>query len=844
MKLRHFLIVLGIVAALVGLFLNPPWEKEAPRPQKPEPAKKEPGVVPPKKTELDVDAALEPEDKEEPVPETKEEEPEPEPEPEEDTSDGIARYQKEDDGRRPVNEPDLAGNVSAASWRQPEALQRRLASKIRVQLKDCSQAKVTAVLKDPENRLAITQWEFINRSDPKRLGELMRNSDLRKELTPFLNDLRWLSSFVYDGEMKNAEVALQIMYELRKADPKMDEEILRDGQKSEAGLKRRVAGAIAAEFARQGWYGDGPTLTPEEIREMKQNGMPLLAVGGRRSKDRQDVFHNARERYLYFAESIDKELLNGSFATLPGWLLRFPCGWKGNMAWGSATSMRWERDNCAAPARAYLGMAFQVNYLPTNVFGDSIFTDYYYQPFQPIYNGEHAHLVRDVGGVCGSLSHFGASTACANGVPAFTMGEPGHCAYAVYVDDVWVPSNSVSEKRSPHWGVYGDYTWGALEMMTAMYQDGQLTRDAQMVASMGSMLMNQKQTVRGLSLMELSATMQPLNAEIWNRYVMAATASLRKNIKKWQEVNSFLCSSIAPRFPGRCAALLRERIYPSLLAAVRPPKKKLELFKQYFDFIRQDEKSEWKMEPLFDAQYDSLDRSQPAKLDYFKMAIDTAAQKTDFAAAVTWAICKAHGESKLYAKRVMEMVKEAQAASPRPDLVAAAVVRAGELLGDYEMAHLNDGKYPVEEVKMPDFGKPTGNLISDKAKIVLSEYPREMATMLQHSDALTPKGGLIASASGKHQTITVEFDKPATIGTIVIVPQTNGKDYRAWQLSVFDGKQWKPYMSLPDAQDKDHFKITFERQAPRAKAIRIDSGENQSIGINFKALLIYDNKKS
>ena len=33
------------------------------------------------------------------------------------------------------------------------------------------------------------------------------------------------------------------------------------------------------------------------------------------------------------------------------------------------------------------------------------------------------------------------------------------------------------------------------------------------------------------------------------------------------------------------------------------------------------------------------------------------------------------------------------------------------------------------------------------------------------------------------------------------------------------------------------------RSHPMAKFIRIDSGEDQLVGINFKAILVYDNKK-
>ena len=38
-------------------------------------------------------------------------------------------------------------------------------------------------------------------------------------------------------------------------------------------------------------------------------------------------------------------------------------------------------------------------------------------------------------------------------------------------------------------------------------------------------------------------------------------------------------------------------------------------------------------------------------------------------------------------------------------------------------------------------------------------------------------------------------------------------------------------------------RICIKRSHPTAKFIRIDSGEDQLVGINFKAVLVYDNKK-
>ena len=71
----------------------------------------------------------------------------------------------------------------------------------------------------------------------------------------------------------------------------------------------------------------------------------------------------------------------------------------------------------------------------------------------------------------GALSNLGASAAMANGIPATTMGEPGHCAYAVKIDDTtWQPSYSLSWKRGMHTSFH-EGSWPGLMITEACFRD-------------------------------------------------------------------------------------------------------------------------------------------------------------------------------------------------------------------------------------------------------------------------------------------------------------------------------------------------------------------------------------
>ncbi len=752
-----------------------------------------------------------------------------------------------------MSEESFTGKLTGANWRQPQTLEKRLAGRIRSRLKGTDPQRVQEFIKQPENRLMLAQWELINRSDVKALGQLMRDADTCKDLSTLLNDLPWVSSFVYDGEMEKPEIALAMVHHFRQADPNMDQDhltegrrVLANGKVARPGLKRRVAAAVAVEFTRNGWYGEEKALTQEEQRVLRDTGIPIPKQAG--SREKKDIYRLARERYLFFAESISQELLNDDFEALPDWLLHFPCGWKGDSPFGTASTMRWLRDNVAAPAEAYRGMAYQVPYLPTNIFGDSIHGSYYYQPFDVLYPGNFAKETRDVGAVCGGLSHFGTSSACANGVPAITMGEPGHCAYAVYSKGEWHPCNSISEDHHPHWKTWGSNEWSALTMMSAMYEDGARTRDAQLICTLASVLAAHKNPVNALKLYELSVVLQPLNSPVWNFYIATASKSLNRQPRKWLGVNEFVCSAVAPGHPEMCASFLTDNIYPAMLPVLKSDKQKMQAFQDYFNSLTTNEKNEWDIGKLLDLQYGSLGKALPRRLEYLRLVVTTAAKKPEFSPAITWALRTAYKENKRLGERVLALVDEAAKDSSKKALVDAAVIRAGEELGDADLVHRYSQPYlaqPDSARKLPGFERPEGNLVSADGYVQLAKYHPDQSSVIRHASALTEKGGQIRSDAGKHQPVTLVLPKATRIGAIVIIPEGGTKEYRQWKLEIStDGKSWRTVTDLPEAQEKPLVRLVFKRNSPTARYIRIDSGENQAIGINFRALLVYDNKKA
>lgn len=757
----------------------------------------------------------------------------------------------------PVNEKNYQGKIRDNRWKNVKALKKQLTNSLRGGLRSTKQEDVMAYIALPENRLALAQWHLLNLADLDKLSKLMKDSNTCKALGALLNDLPWITGFLYDGEVKNVTDTLAILDHLRRCDPNMDKVEMTEGRrKSDAkkgdtlndiNIKKRIAGAVAAEYGRNGWYGGNQReMTAAELKEYKDIlGIVPPKQNGRKGK--KDPYRLARERYLFMSEGVDKRLYNSKFYTTPDWLLRFICGWKGDSGFGTVSTMKWLRENVSAPSGSYLGMGGQVPYRPLNIFGDMIFGAHYYQPFAAIYPDNLSKMTRDIGAVCGGVSHFGASAANANGIPAMTMGEPGHCAYTVYHEGKWHACNSIFPEKFPHWSFWGKSNWSTLTTYTTMYQAGARTRNAQLISTLADVLSsdsgNYSGVTKALRLYELSVSMQPLNRGVWNNYVDTAARGLKKRPKQWLAVNDFLCKSMAPESPESCASVLIERIYPAMLSTFTHRSQALEAYTSYFKALKKQEQNVWDIEALLNLQFAGIAKSEVERMKYYSVIAETCSKKPEFALAINWLLKTAHKQKITEGRKALKIVEKMRELSPNKRLIDAAIIRSAEELGNIELFKKYSKPYLKADGHDMNMHFPQYQLISNDATISLGSYHEDQAPIVNHAAALTQKGGHIQSEGGKHQKVTVVLPKLKRIKAITIVPNGGLSGYWEWNIeSSKDGKTWETVIELPDRSKKPHITIEFNRKMITAKYIRIDSGSNQTQGINFKAILIYDNK--
>lgn len=127
-------------------------------------------------------------------------------------------------------------------------------------------------------------------------------------------------------------------------------------------------------------------------------------------------------RYFFFRQSEREGRLHPNYPNLRPWEIRFLAGnsWDDESLWwlSRRINLPWDQYGWACWAAKYSGLS---------TYGQTIQGPLFYVQ-APRWMGEAEKTVLH-GGVCGALSHVGCHAAAAHGIPSYTVGQPGHCAY-------------------------------------------------------------------------------------------------------------------------------------------------------------------------------------------------------------------------------------------------------------------------------------------------------------------------------------------------------------------------------------------------------------------------------
>ena len=702
--------------------------------------------------------------------------------------------------------------TTSKDWQNPAALRDKLGKKIQAKLKSTDEGSIKNFLKSESNRLLLANWHLANaevisekayqdyqKSTENKLNSKKKELATREAELPLLGGTAVESTEYFIAKLKGeiAELEAELAQPMRLAD------VVKRPRAS------RLIGLIANDL---GWIGDivysGECIMPGRMLNMLANMMERYTRMLPDDRVPRDIatataieyarfgwtVDNACERAEYFVRNWRQNRLHPQFDNLPFLLRRVVCGWKGDHSSGKPESLTWALNNVHVTDDRYTGCCWRCGYILHNVYGDSIHGSPYFEPFEGMYLENHHKFTQEVGGVCGGLSHFGASAACANGVPGLTMGEPAHCAYVVWVNGKWTPAYSVDWQRGLHWRPWMDnYNYSSLHLTTDLYSGSQknATRLSNAYFALAYMATQSNNARQAHQYYLQAEKAQPLNYPAYRAHAELLKQSMPGNTQAWLELNNSICRNLVPVYPECASTLVRNYVYDNLAKSNASAAEQETAFASFWKNIKQRGPERWNLQELADKQiamlnklrkdagtenicnvFRNLMQNTVSNEEYTSYALECGnnmlkkmddAGKAQMLTIMTEAISSGEGMSaesrtKALANAILttESMRDAGAFQSVSKLIPAEQAHDSRPIGDFE-------PFP-------------GKLVSEGGVIFASSTSRwdKPAT---HASILTQRGGQIHTDRNQDPWVAVKLPKHATISGLVIAAHANGANW-------------------------------------------------------------------
>ena len=747
------------------------------------------------------------------------------------------------------------GIVKGAEWVDCAKVRDKVATEINQKLSTATESVVAEFLRTPGNQLLLAQWVIAD-AEVRGLEEEAKNAESRnKELEKLSKNLAEKKALVPAGAEAPAAIAWDIK-QLEEKIAKLEGEI-----KSAHLFSESAAGKGGAKLMEL--VGGDPEWAYQFAfsGECVRPGM-ALSILKKISKHHPDMVNNrmvrdiatataleyaksnwnqadAVERANFYIESWKEGRLNTVFDTLPMWQRRMVCGCKGDNHYGSIASLRWAQDNMRLPADRYSGSCWRCSYRLNNIYGDSIHGPLYYAPFESELGENREAMTYHIGGVCGSLSHFGAFAALANGVPAMTAGEPGHCAFIVLVGDKWTPAYSLSWQRGLHWQVFRNvHSYSSLHSATELYSDAQ--KEKTDISNALRVLAGVKATAGDLlpatEVYALATKAQPRNWMAWREWMEALKADSSATAENWEQLNTALCTNLVPLFPEMGFELMQKGMVDGLAKALGDsPDRLRNAYLKYWKSIKEMGPDRWHIETLADKQLAAMgiDAKKPAELcAYYSDVLSGLITNEKYGPAIlNWGNTLSSKLNKkdqpLLTKAMISSISKSSDMSKEERIkllspIALAAEKSRDRVSFRSIANIiADMGHTNPDVKMPQFEAFPGKLASENGMVWMSSTSK-WDKPHEHAGLLTPQGGTFHTDKDKDAYVVVELPRQVNVtGVVLVTAPGNMHRHNNMKIQVSEnGEDWTDVHSFGPCKQRV-MRSDLGGKLPVAKYVRI-----------------------
>ena len=653
-----------------------------------------------------------------------------------------------------------------------------------------------------KTRHEMLRYEFNRLAGEEVIQNISSKERGRKFIDILSDDESWLTDMLDSGPVKNPQLVLSFLYRV--------------------------------------WFDDGTVQHVPINRSMAT--ACALAMGMNTRLEEEWMW----KRYVYFRDNWKDGLLNKCYGDLSMWERRYLARGPEYSSYSSVEAMEYLRDRVCVPRSAYVDACGEVSYRSYNCLGDSVQTPDYYVPFRGIY-GCDPEMAIEVGGVCGALSNLGTAAAIANGVPATSMGEPGHCAYTVQVEpSKWQAANTISWNRSMHTWLYRA-TWPSLMMEQACFGEMELVSQAGHLMRMSHWYEDQGDIVLAEKLIVDSTRLHPMHYGLWQE---RAEFGIRNNLDLawWNTFNNDVLEYLGGSNEEPAWAILRDYVYGNMQSEMTDAGY-IDLFWAYMNTFESFGQGRWEienawnwmLEKISDAELrdkfeNQLVNSIVTKAGMSEVVLEWKKQrcgedKDSWLAFQSWLVMRLSEED---GEEVNSIIRNlGRTALPfavqQGDLVSYQLI--GKLCTRVYESSSVEGIEPFE-----------GELLTEGGFVNLSGIGEHYDTPEKHWGVLNMHGGALHTNSIDVPWVEIKLGNSGILNGLVIQNREGAFLERADGARVFvsrDGKDWQQVCVLEGA--KKIYRVDLSGLKPDAGWIRI---ERDGKCMHFARILAYGESDS
>lgn len=662
---------------------------------------------------------------------------------------------------------------------------------------------------------ALAVDELIRGTGVEAMNQVASTPEGKKFLKKFLADRDGLPIYLSSGPYPtDTPDGMQTLAEIWNSDPDV-----------QSGQYMPLATAVALAF-HSGEMARRGDLT--NIREI--NGPVLTPI----------------DRYRFYKESHRAGKLHPMFDSLPVWALR----WVVCAPFGNET-LTWLQENVDVPLSQIDGVCWIPRYRGVNSFGNTIQGPLFYAPSRPVLSCWAEDIAKN-GGVCGSLSTFGATYAQARGIPATPKGQPGHCAYTYRAKPgEWVPSFGGPDGGSHYdfWKSSFAYTWMADDLFT----DTKNTQAAHQLYWLARYQQEKGGLRDAFSVYQQAIEKQPLHFGIRRDFIDACLAddSGFMDAKKWNQLAFELVAGMQ-KHPMPMHDLLakfdEKHVWPSL-----PPEQRQKLFVSEHRAIASNIRPGWTPwnvpNDVLDRQIKNLSGKEiPLFRDALAQYIQAGHQHL-VGEMIGWGsnrFNKSPEEEKAYTNAIVTAFSKGKNVDEamRRKVFGQAIVAAETSKNIDAFQKLNQGvRDLVKNHSQYDYKAPkSGKLVSDKGLLYVGKldgYDDPFA----HQGVLTEEGGLFhgpGSFDGKPNFAVVALPTSRKLAEIVIVNRPGQNTYRCKALTVYvsnDEQNWTEVEKIEELGAEA--RVDLRGKNISARWIKVEKGEPLNEHFHLRQICVY-----